>query len=177
MLVLLTRVLLWASVGLLIWYILTRVIPKKYLTWFGGVILLLLLLAAFVEPDDGTVSVIWRILSFPLTPLGAAIVLLGSAVSEGVKKPKGNPVAIALAILLISSIPISAQWLVSDAERSVRTAYQDRAELCGDVCPVGIPGQGNLGDAAAIVVLGDSRILTRPSRSLIGLTMFRSTRP
>ncbi len=161
MLVLLTRVLLWASVGLLIWYILARVIPKKYLTWFGGVILLLLLLAAFVEPDDGTVSVIWRILSFPLTPLGAAIVLLGSAVSEGVKKTKGNPVAIALAILLISSIPLSAQWLVSDAERSVRTAYQERAELCGDVCPVGIPGQGNLGEAAAIVVLGDSQDISK----------------
>ncbi len=158
MLVLLTRVLLWASVGLLIWYILARVIPKKYLTWFGGVILLLLLVAAFIEPDDDTVGVIWRILSFPLTPLGAAVVLLASAVSEGVKKVKGNPVAIALAILLISSIPISAQWLVRDAESSVRTAYAQRAELCGDVCPSGsIPGQGNLGRAAAIVVLGDSQ--------------------
>ncbi len=156
MLVLLTRVLLWASVGLLIWYIITRIIDRKYLTWFGGVILILLLVASFVEPDDGTISVIWRILSFPLTPLGAAIVFLGIALSEGVKGIKGMPAAIALGILLVSSIPISAQWLVSDAEQSVITAYQERAALCGEVCPADIPLQSALNNTAAIVVMGDS---------------------
>jgi len=88
MLVLLTRVLLWASVGLLIWYVLTRIIDIKYLTWFGGVILILLLVASFIEPDDGTISDIWRILSFPLMPLGAAIVFLGVALSA--KAPRAS---------------------------------------------------------------------------------------
>lgn len=157
MLVLLTRVLLWASVGLLIWYVLARIIPKKYLTWFGGVILLLLLVVSFVEPEDSTVSVIWRILSFPLSPLGAAIVFLGSALSDGMKNIKGQPAAIALGILLISSIPLSAQWLVSDAEQAVRTAYTQRAELCGEVCPEDIPESASLGRVGAITVLGDSR--------------------
>ena len=162
MLVLLTRVLLWASVGLLIWYILARIIPKKFLTWFGGVILILLLVVSFAEPDDTTVGIIWRILSFPLTPLGAAIVFLGTALSEGTKNIKGTPAAIALSILLISSIPLSAQWLVSDAEQSVRTAYRERAEVCGEVCPEGtIPEQGNLGEAAAIVVIGDRSDIDR----------------
>lgn len=156
LLVLLTRILLWASVGLLLWYLLTKVIDPKYLTWFGGVILVLLLVASFAAPDDGTIQVIWRILSFPLTPLGAAILFLGISLSDGIGKVKGNPAAIALAILLISSIPLSAQWLVSEAEQSVRTAYQQRAEVCDEVCrDSDIATQGDLGEAAAIVVIGD----------------------
>ena len=157
MLVLLTRILLWASVGLLLWYVLTKIIDQKYLTWLGGVILVLLLIASFAAPDDGTIQVIWRILSFPLTPLGAAIVFLGAALSDGVKKIKGTPAAIALGILIFFSIPLSSQWLVSDAEQAVRTAYQSRAEVCGEVCQPGeILEQGDLGRAAAIVVFGDS---------------------
>lgn len=156
LLVLLTRILLWASVGLLIWYLLTKVIDQKYLTWFGGVILVILLGASFAAPDDGTIQIIWRILSFPLTPLGAAIVFLAISLSDGIGKVKGNPAAIALTILLISSIPISAQWLVGQAEQSVRTAYQQRAAICDEVCrDTTIAEQGDLGEAAAIVVVGD----------------------
>jgi len=158
MLVLLTRILLWASAGLLIWYILTKVIAQKYLTWLGGVILVLLLVASFTAPDDGTIQVIWQILSFPLTPLGAAIVFLGAALSDGVKKVKGQPAAIALGILVFFSVPLFAQWLVSDAEQSVRRAYESRAEVCGEVCRAeDIPLQGNLGASAAIVVFGESQ--------------------
>ncbi len=157
MLVLLTRILLWASVGLLLWYVLTKIIDQKYLTWLGGVILVLLLVASFAAPDDGTIQIIWRILSFPLTPLGAAIVFLGASLSDGVGKIRGTPAAIALGILIFFSIPLSAQWLVSDAESAVRTAYQQRAAVCDEVCRAGggVPQQGNLGEAAAIVVFGD----------------------
>jgi len=166
-LVLLTRILLWASVGLLIWYLLTKVIDPKYLTWFGGVILVLLLVASFAAPDDNTIQVIWRILSFPLTPLGAAILLLGVSLSDGVKKVKGNPAAIALAILLFSSIPLSSQWLVSEAEQSVRTAYRQRAAVCDEVCrDTAIAEQGDLGEAAAIVVMGDRTELAVPDTSI-----------
>ena len=95
-------------------------------------------------------------------PLGAAIVFLGVALSEGTKSIKGTPAAIALAILLISSIPLMSQWLVSNAEQSVINAYQRRAEICGDVCPAGtIPAQGEPGDAGAIVVMGESDDIDR----------------
>ena len=164
MLVLLTRILLWASVGLLLWYALARIIPRKYLTWFGGVILVLLLVVSFLESDDDTVQVIWRIISFPLRPLGAAIVLLASALGDGLRKARGTPVAIALTILLISSIPIFAQYLVSDAEQAVRTAYTERRAICEGVCDTDIPvaGEaGNLGNTAAIVVLGNSTDINR----------------
>ena len=156
MLALLTRVLLWASVGVFIWYILARIIPKKYLAWFGGAILLLLLAVSFLEPNDDTARTIWQIISFPLSPLGGSIILLGAALSEGIQKAKGPLVAIALSILLISSIPLFAQLLVSDAERSVRTAFEERSALCEDVCRIDEIADGRLSEVSAIVVLGDS---------------------
>ncbi|PZO44741.1 MAG: hypothetical protein DCF15_21910, partial [Phormidesmis priestleyi] len=56
----------------------------------------------------------------------------------------------------LASIPLSAQWLVSGAERSVRNAFIERSTICEDTCRIDqVPG-GNLGEAAAIVVLGES---------------------
>ncbi len=157
MLVLLTRILLWASMGLLLWYILVRVIPPKYLTWFGGVIFIALLALSFLEADNDTVSIIWQIISFPLRPLGFALVLLGGAVGEGLKRIKSTPVAIALCVLIFSSIPVLSQALVTEAEGSVRKAFVNRSELCEGVCRSGeVPG-ANLGEAGAIVVIGDRR--------------------
>lgn len=157
MLVLLTRILLWASIGLLLWYIVTKIIPRQYLTWFGGVILILLVVASFLEGDNETVNVIWQILSFPLSPLGLSLVMIGGALSDGVKGIKGKPVAIALAILFISSTPLFGKALVTDAEQTVTNALRAQAELCGEVCRVeNVPG-ANLAEASVIAVLGDSR--------------------
>jgi uncharacterized SAM-binding protein YcdF (DUF218 family) len=117
-----------------------------------------LLVASFIDPQDGTISVIWRILSFPLTPLGAVIVFLGISLSGGTKNFRATPAAIALAILLIFSIPVTAKWLISDAEQAVAKAYEDRSLVCDEVCRSSSipPGEGNLRTAAAIVVIGDS---------------------
>ena len=48
-LLLLTRILLWVAVGLIIWYILLRFIPRTYLTWLGGFVVLGLLVASFID--------------------------------------------------------------------------------------------------------------------------------
>lgn len=157
MLVLLTRILLWASIGLLLWYILTRIIPRPYLSWFGGVILILLLVVSFLEADNDTVQIIWQVLSFPLTPLGLSLVLLGGSLTNGIKSVRGMPVAIALTILLISSIPLFAQALVTDAEQQINEAFTQQAELCGEVCRIDEVPRANLGEAGAIAVIGDSR--------------------
>ncbi|NEQ31449.1 MAG: YdcF family protein [Leptolyngbya sp. SIO4C5] len=156
LLVLLTRILLWAAVGLIIWYVLLKFIPRNYLTWFGGLIFLALLVLSFVETDDPTVAIIWNIISFPLKPLGAAITLMAVALSQGVKKVSGNQVALALTILLIASMPLVARFLVGQAEQSVQEAFQDRRTLCEDICPADIPEVADLNDVIAIVVLGDS---------------------
>ncbi|MEM9089948.1 MAG: ElyC/SanA/YdcF family protein [Cyanobacteria bacterium P01_F01_bin.53] len=157
MLVLLTRVLLWASIGLLLWYILARIIDRKYLSWFGGVILILLLVVSYLESDNDTVRILWQVLSFPLSPLGLVLVLIGGALSDGIKKVRGMPIAIAFGILLISSIPLFAQSLVTDAEQKVNQAFAQQSAFCGDVCRVDeVPG-ANLASAGAIAVFGDSR--------------------
>lgn len=162
LLVLLTRILLFASIGLLIWYIFTKVIAQKYLAWFGGVLLIALLIVSFAIPDDGTIQRLWQLISFPLTPLGASLVLIGMSLSGGFSKINTQPAAIALAILLISSIPLSAKLLVSQSEQSIRQAYIRQAELCEEVCRADdIPGTGNLAEAAAIVVLGDRNDIDR----------------
>ncbi|MBX2863082.1 MAG: YdcF family protein [Leptolyngbyaceae cyanobacterium MAG.088] len=154
MLVLLTRVLLWATIGLLVWYILTKIIPKQYLTWFGGVIVLLLIVASFANPNDESIGTIWRLLSLPLTPLGATILLLGSAISDGWGKVKGQQVAAALAILVITSLPIFSRYIVARSELEVQQAFADRAAQCAEVCPAGLQGP-RLDRTGAIVVLGN----------------------
>lgn len=153
MLVLLTRVLLWATLGLLIWYILTKIIPQKYLTWFGGVVVLTLIIASFADPNDETIGTIWRLISMPLTPLGATVLLLGSSISDGIEKVKGRQVVAALAILLVTSLPIFSRYIVSRSELEVQRAFTARAEQCAEVCPASVIG-GQLNRAGAIVVLG-----------------------
>ncbi|MEM6590645.1 MAG: hypothetical protein AAF651_02155 [Cyanobacteria bacterium P01_C01_bin.73] len=155
-LLLLTRILLWVAVGLIIWYILLRFIPRTYLTWLGGLLILVLLVISFVDTSSPTVETIWRILSFPLYPLGAAISLMFVALSSGVKKADGNRIAWALIILSITSLPIVGRSLTNYSEGSVQAAFDQRRELCEDVCPAGIPDQVPLNNILAIVVMGDS---------------------
>lgn len=151
LLVLLTRILVWAAVGLLIWWVLLKFIPRNFLTWFGGSIILGLIVLSFLEPNDQTVSAIWQVISFPLTPLGATIVLLLIAVSGGVKNVKGRQVIAALTILLISSIPLVARTLVANAEDAVQEAYTQQRELCTQICPALEDPAAPLGRVVGIV--------------------------
>lgn len=151
LLVLLTRLLVWAAVGLLIWWVLLKFIPRNFLTWFGGAIILGLIVLSFLEPNDQTVGAIWQVISFPLTPLGAAILLLLIAVSGGVKSVNGKQVVAALAILLISSLPIVSRALVAQAENAVQEAYNNQRALCTQICPALEDPDAPLGRVIAIV--------------------------
>lgn len=161
LLTLLTRILIWAAVGLLIWYVLLKFIPRKFLTWFGGAILLALVVLSFLEPNDETISTIWRIISQPLTPLGFSVLLLLFSLSDGLKKVKGRYVAVALTILVVSSIPWVARNLVGQAEQAVQVAYQAQLGLCEEVCPA-IPETTPLNRVVAMVVVGENMDLETP---------------
>jgi uncharacterized SAM-binding protein YcdF (DUF218 family) len=102
-------------VGIL-WFVLTQLVTKKALARIGIVVLLLVIILAFFNPNDGFGGTWWNLLSLPLRPLGLGIVLLGFALRQGMKKVNGELVMVAFLVLLISSVPLFSmvfgQWTV-----------------------------------------------------------------
>ena len=164
---LLTLILVWAAVGLIIWYVLLKFIPRNFLTWFGGAIILTLIVWSFIDPNDQTIGAIWKIISLPLTPLGASISLLlfslnGFSFKEGFKAASGRYVAIALTILVVCSVPLFARTIVNQAERAVAEAYAAQQEICEEVCPTDIPTEIPLSRVLAMVVVGENMDVSTP---------------
>jgi uncharacterized SAM-binding protein YcdF (DUF218 family) len=154
MFLLLTRVLLWLLISVLIYYVLTKLIPKQYLTWLGGLILFMFVVLAFINPNDRLVSSAWSVLSFPLKPLGLSLLLLMMALREGIKKVSANLVLMSLLILLLSSTPFLTYQLTQQAEQEFVQIEQRRQEICQAQCPANQAPQ-KATSVAAIVVLGE----------------------
>ena len=161
---LLTRLILWIAIGSLIWWILKKFIPENFLTWFGGAIILMMVAAVFLAPNSSTANTLWQVVSFPLKPLGATLMLLAVAVGKDPKKVDNRLVYIALLILLFSSIPLVARALANQAEDAVQRAYANQQQLCADICPAinDVP----VDRAVSIVVLGDNADAYRDSNTL-----------
>ena len=117
MFVLLSRVLLWLLIGTIIFSLFRRFYPSG--TFLGRLLVIVLLLIvgfAFIAPGEPVVSSLWEVVSFPLKPLGAAILLMIFAAQRmkggGIDKPGGYLLGWALAILLLSSTPAVAYFLI-----------------------------------------------------------------
>lgn len=115
--VLLSRVLLWLLLGTIIYSLFQRFYPSG--TFIGRLILgilLVVILLSFVNPNEPAVASLWRVISFPLKPLGASILLLIFAAQKikggGIDKPGGYMLGWALTILLLSSTPAVAYLLL-----------------------------------------------------------------
>ncbi|MCU0568106.1 MAG: YdcF family protein [Oculatellaceae cyanobacterium Prado106] len=148
---LITQIIILAAIYFLVRFVLLSFIERRYLTWLGGVVLVLLLVLAFLEPTNRTVGLLWGILSFPLRPLGLVLVLLAYAMRKGTKAVMGPQVMAALLILLISSLPVTAYLLTAQSEQrtvSEVAAQQDAVATRG---------------VSAIVVLGDGSAPTDPT--------------
>ncbi len=144
---LLTRIILLALVIYFLWMIILQQIPKVYLTWLGGLFLIVFLLIAFLEPTNDAVTAVADVLLFPFTPLGLSFILLVNAVRQGVKKVEGGQVMAALIILSISSLPLVAYTLTEQAQAAAIARFGEvRASE----------------PAEAIVVLGDTTTPTDP---------------
>ncbi|MBW4603486.1 MAG: hypothetical protein KME29_28940 [Calothrix sp. FI2-JRJ7] len=120
MFVMLSRVLLWLLLGTILYSLFQRFYPSG--GFFGRFVLIVLsfvLLLSFFNPGGtGTVvSPLWQFISFPLKPLGAAILLMIFAAQRlkggAIDKPGGYLLGWALTILLIASTPAFAYFLVS----------------------------------------------------------------
>jgi len=160
---LLTRILVWAAMGLFIWYVLLKFIPRNFLTWFGGAIILTLFVLSFIDPNDETIGSIWQIISLPLTPLGATLGLLILALAD--KKIKSRYVWVAFVILLVASVPLFARTIVNQAEQAVQEAYLVQQGICEDVCPTGIPTTIPLSQVAIEVIIAENMDLVAPQES------------
>jgi uncharacterized SAM-binding protein YcdF (DUF218 family) len=114
MFLLLTQVLLWLLITVIIYNLLLKVIPRAYLTLLGGFLLFAIIVLAFFFPNDTLVRTAWSVLSFPLKPVGATIVLIAAALNQGLKNR--NLIVAALMILLISSIPFVSTVLARPLE-------------------------------------------------------------
>lgn len=154
MFLLLTQVLLWLLITVIIYNLLLKVIPRAYLTLLGGFLLFTIIVLAFFFPNDTLVRTAWSVLSFPLKPVGATIVLIAAALNQGLKNR--NLIVAALMILLISSIPFVSTVMA----RPLELGAFPRAATTGTAAPAG-----------AIVVLAQGT--TQPSlppRTQIQLT-------
>jgi uncharacterized SAM-binding protein YcdF (DUF218 family) len=140
---LITQIIILVALFFLLRFVFNSVIGKDNRAWLGGFVLILLVLLAFFDPNDKTISSLWSVLSFPLRPLGLALLLLGYSVRQGAKKIDGTQALAAFMILFFFSLPLTA-YLFTQSDRQLSAAPAvDR--------PV-----------SAIVVLGDGTLPSDP---------------
>jgi uncharacterized SAM-binding protein YcdF (DUF218 family) len=121
---LLTQIFVWLLVGMVIWFFLKNVLSKEFLGLLVLVLFLVVILTSFVQggldDPDSILTVLWRILSFPLTPLGLGLILLYVVFRGGVKSKWGMRfIRLILLLLVLMSVPIlsylGAQELETEA--------------------------------------------------------------
>lgn len=117
MFLLLSRVLLWLLIGTIVYSLFQRFYPSgNFVGRLVLVIVFIVIVLSFVNPNEPAVSSLWRLISFPLKPLGASVLMLIFAAQKikggGIDKPGGYLVGWALTILLLSSTPAIAYFLV-----------------------------------------------------------------
>ncbi len=159
MFLLLSQILLWLVITVIIYQLLLKVIPRAYLTLLGGFILFAIIVLAFFFPNERLVAAAWSVLSFPLKPVGASILLLAVALNQGLKNR--NLIVAALLILLISSTPFLSNLLA----RSLELGEVTQTARTDTVTPPATPTAG------AIVLLGRGTTQANlPYRNQIQLT-------
>ncbi|AUT02072.1 hypothetical protein CLI64_17705 [Nostoc sp. CENA543] len=130
---LLSRVLVWLLIGTIAYTLFQRFYPTG--TFVGRavfVIIIVVIALSFINPNEPAVASLWRLISFPLKPLGASVLMLMFAAQKikagGIDKPAGYLVGWSLAILLLSSTPAIAYFLVR-APLVTQEAMIPRSEL------------------------------------------------
>ena len=117
MFVLLSRVLLWLLIGTIVLSLFQKFYPSSnYVGRLIVVVLFVVLALSFFIPNEPAVASLWNVISFPLKPLGASILFLIFAAQKlkdgAIDKPGGFWIAWSLTILLLSSTPAVAYFLV-----------------------------------------------------------------
>ncbi|MEH2069833.1 MAG: hypothetical protein V7K47_17005 [Nostoc sp.] len=116
MFLLLSRILLWLLIGTIVYSLFQRFYPSgSFVGRLILVIVLIIIALSFVNPSEPAVASLWRMISFPLKPLGASVLMMIFAAQRikggGIDKPGGYLVGWALMILLLASTPAVAYFL------------------------------------------------------------------
>jgi hypothetical protein len=117
MFLLLSRVLLWLLIGAVVYSLFQKFYPTgTFVGRFVVIIVLVVIALAFINPNEPAVASLWRLVSFPLKPLGASVLMLIVAASKikkgAIEPPGGYLLGWAAAILMLSSTPAIAYFLV-----------------------------------------------------------------
>ncbi len=155
MFVLLSRVLLWLLIGTIVFSLFQKFYPTgNFVGRLVVVVFLIILLLSFVNPNEPAIASLWKVVSFPLKPLGAAILLITFAAQRikggAVEKPGGILVGWALTILLLASTPAVAYFLVQSPV--ARVAYPDVALIQPKSATlVAFAGEANIANTSDVV--------------------------
>ncbi|MDZ8031661.1 hypothetical protein [Nostoc sp. DedSLP04] len=157
MFLLLSRVLLWLLIGTIVYSLFQRFYPSG--TFVGRLILVVILVIvalSFLNPSEPAVASLWRMLSFPLKPLGASVLLMILAAQKikggGIDKPGGYLIGWALTILLLASTPAVAYFLYrAPLAMTGQTSVATVTPTSGTLVALGQPTTANISD-----VTGDS---------------------
>ena len=136
MFLLLTQILLWLLITAMLYKLFKEIIPKEYFTLIGALFLFAVIVLGFFFPSNQLMSSIWSVLSFPLKPVGACILLLGFAIRNDLAKSK-NQVLAALLILLLSSTPLFANLLAQGAEQRAFTPQEAGTRSASSIVLIG----------------------------------------
>lgn len=136
MFLLLTQILLWLLITIMLYKLFKDIIPKEYFTLIGALFLFAVIVMGFFLPSNQLVSSIWNVLSFPLKPVGACILLLGFAIRNDLAKSK-NLVLAALLILLLSSTPLFSNLLAQGAEQRAFTPQEAGTKTTSAIVLIG----------------------------------------
>lgn len=159
---LLTQVFLWLIVGLVIWFFLQRVLSKQFLGILVLLLFLFVILTAFyqggINQPGSVLEILWRVISYPLTPFGLGFILLLLLLTGFVKLGKWAKYIIQgiLILLLLGSIPFIAYFLAQELE-------MEAIELINPLPPI------DTGARQVIVLLGrnTTRFQLRPRREAV----------
>ncbi|MBN3890887.1 MAG: hypothetical protein HWQ43_17630 [Nostoc sp. JL31] len=159
MFLLLSRVLLWLLIGTIVYSLFQRFYPSG--TFVGRLILVVILVIvalSFLNPNEPAVASLWRMLSFPLKPLGASVLLMILAAQKikggGIEKPGGYLIGWALTILLLASTPAVAYFLYrAPLAMTGETSVASATPTSGTLVALGQPTTANISDVTADRIL------------------------
>jgi uncharacterized SAM-binding protein YcdF (DUF218 family) len=118
---LLTQIFVWLLVGMVIWFFLKNVLSREFLGLLVLALFLVVILTSFVQggidDPDSILTVLWRILSFPLTPFGLGLILLYVAFKGGIKsKWRLRSIQLVLFLLVLMSVPVLSYLAAQELE-------------------------------------------------------------